>query len=184
MTDAKELMDRVINERRFTTDDSRCYWLLVTHPKNFEVMKAKNIAAMKAKRKSFAEKVEIGDKVVFYLTKIGKFGGVAEFTSKVREDKTKIFTEESSIHLRGENSSHLGGVKKDEEVHPWRFNVKFEVALDEDKYVPSEEFKDKLKYLKKWPAKYWKLGFQGNVHEIPEEDYKTIKTDLRRKDRG
>ncbi|MEK7095664.1 MAG: hypothetical protein AAB917_03320, partial [Patescibacteria group bacterium] len=60
------------------------YWILVTHPTNFELMKTKNIAAMKAKRKSFAEKVEVGDKVAFYLTKIGKFGGIAEFTSMVR----------------------------------------------------------------------------------------------------
>jgi predicted RNA-binding protein len=134
------------------------YWLLVTHPDNFKVMKQKNIAAMKAKRKSFADRVEVGDKVVFYLTKIGKFGGVAEFKSKVREDTSKIFTEE-----------------KPGETHPWRFDVEFEVALDEDKYVGAENFKDKLKYLKKWPAKYWKLGFQGNVHEIPKEDYETLK---------
>lgn len=137
------------------------YWLLVTHPDNFELMKQKSIAAMKAKRKTFAEQVEPGDKVVFYLTKIGKFGGVAQFSSKTREEKTKIFTEE-----------------KVGEVHPWRFDVKFEVKLDDADYVPSEDFKDKLQYLKKWPAKYWKLGFQGNVHEIPEEDYKTLKGGL------
>ena len=139
------------------------YWLLVTHPDNFEIMKAKNIAAMKAKRRSFAQKVQVGDKVVFYLTKIGKFGGVAEFKSKFREEKSKIFPEE-----------------KENEVHPWRFDVKFEVKLYEDGYVPAEEFKDKLKYLKKWPSKYWKLGFQGNVHEIPKEDYETLVTALRR----
>ena len=139
------------------------YWFLVTHPDNFEIMKAKNIAAMKAKRRSFAQKVQVGDKVVFYLTKIGKFGGVAEFKSKFREEKSKIFPEE-----------------KENEVHPWRFDVKFEVKLYEDGYVPAEEFKDKLKYLKKWPSKYWKLGFQGNVHEIPKEDYETLVTALRR----
>lgn len=138
------------------------YWLLVTHPKNFDLMKKKNIAAMKAKRKSFALSVEPGDKVVFYLTKIGKFGGLAEFTSKTREEKTKIFEEE-----------------KPGEVHPWRFDVKFEVKLSEDKYVPSENFKDKLAYLKKWPAKYWKLGFQGNIHEIPKEDWDTLRKGLR-----
>lgn len=137
------------------------FWLLVTHPKNFEIMKQKNMAAMKAKRKSFAEKVMPGDKVVFYLTKIGKYGGVAEFTSKTMEEKSKIFVEE-----------------KPGEVHPWRFDVKFEVKLDEKDYIPSENFKEKLKYLKKWPAKFWKLGFQGNVHEIPEEDYMTIKKSL------
>ena len=137
------------------------YWILVTHPTNFELMKTKNIAAMKAKRKSFAEKVEVGDKVAFYLTKIGKFGGMAEFTSVAREEKTKIFEEE-----------------KPGEVHPWRFNVKFEVKLDQEDYIPSENFKDSLVYLKKWPAKYWKLGFQGNVHEIPKEDYETLKKGL------
>lgn len=139
------------------------FWLLVTHPDNFEIMKAKNMAAMKAKRKSFAEAVEVGDKVVFYLTKIGKFGGVAEFTSKTKEDKTKIFTEE-----------------KPGETHPWRFSIKFEVKLEEKDYVPSEDFKDKLAYLKKWPAKYWKLGFQGNIHEIPEADYLILKKGLGR----
>lgn len=138
------------------------YWLLVTHPDNFEIMKAKNIAAMKAKRKSFAERVEVGDKVVFYLTKIGKFGGAAEFNSKVREDKSKIFTEE-----------------KPGETHSWRFDIRFEIKLDEKDYIPSENFKDKLVYLKKWPAKYWKLGFQGNVHEIPKEDYSTLVSALR-----
>ncbi len=138
------------------------YWILVTHPDNFTIMKAKNMAAMKAKRKSFADQVEVGDKVVFYLTKIGKFGGAAEFVSKTKEDHTKIFTEE-----------------KPGETHPWRFSVKFEAKLDEKDYVPSENFKDKLKYLKKWPAKYWKLGFQGNVHEIPKEDYEALKKGLR-----
>jgi predicted RNA-binding protein len=143
------------------------YWLLVTHPDNFEIMKAKNIAAMKAKRKSFADRVKRGDKVVFYLTKIGKFGGVAEFASTVREDNSKIFTEEKP-------GSSSAKASKDKETHPWRFDVKFEVKLDEKDYAPSENFKDKLKYLKKWPAKYWKLGFQGNVHEIPKEDYEML----------
>ncbi len=137
------------------------YWLLVTHPANFEVMKQKDIAAMKARRKSFAQRVEVGDKVVFYLTKIGKFGGVAEFKSKFREEKSKIFPEE-----------------KEDETHPWRFDVKFEVKLDEKGYTSAENFKDKLEYLKKWPAKYWKLGFQGNVHEIGKEDYEALKGGL------
>jgi predicted RNA-binding protein len=140
------------------------YWILVTHPKNFELMKAKNIAAMKAKRKSFALAVEPGDKVAFYLTKIGKFGGIAEFITTAREEKNKIFEEE-----------------KPGEVHPWRFDVKWEVKLPEDKYVPSENFKDKLVYLKKWPAKYWRLGFQGNIHEVPKEDYEALKKGMNAK---
>ncbi len=169
------------------------YWLLVTHPANFEVMKTKNIAAMKARRKSYAERVEVGDKVVFYLTKIGKFAGAAEFKSKYREDKSAIFTEEKGkpLSVKGTDAArllmniNLGSAdgapinpSKAEETHPWRFDVEFEVKLDSDEYISAEQFRDKLKYLKKWPAKYWKLGFQGNVHEIPEEDYETIRAAL------
>ena len=91
------------------------------------------------------------------------FGGVAEFSSKMREETNKIFEEE-----------------KPGEVHPFRFDVKFEIKLDEKDYVDAEEFKDKLVYLKKWPEKYWKLGFQGNVHEVPEEDYKTLLKGLKK----
>ena len=72
------------------------------------------------------------------------------------------------------NKSKIFEEEKLGETHPWRFDVKFEVKLDEKDYIPSENFKDKLKYLKKWPAKYWKLGFQGNVHEIGEEDWETL----------
>lgn len=144
------------------------YLILVTHPDNFKIMKAKNIAAMKAKRKSFADRVDIGDKVVFYLTKIGKFGGVAEFKSKVKKDWSEIFPVAKPSSAKATEG----------DAHPWRFDVKFEVKLEEKDYVSAENFKDKLKYLKKWPAKYWKLGFQGNVHEISEEDYETIKKEL------
>ena len=56
--------------------------------------------------------------------------------------------------------------------------MKFEAKLSPEDYKDSELFKDKLNYLKKWPAKYWKLGFQGNVHEIEKEDWETLKKGL------
>lgn len=45
------------------------YWILVNRPENFEVMKAKNIAVMKVKRKSFAQRVEPAIKQFFISQK-------------------------------------------------------------------------------------------------------------------
>jgi hypothetical protein len=33
-------------------------------------------------------------------------------------------------------------------------------------------------YARKWPAANWTLAFQGNVHEIGEEDYRLIRGEL------
>ncbi len=135
------------------------YWMLVGTPENWEIM-AKNsfkLCAMKSRRKNFAERVKVGDKVVFYLTKVQSFAGVAEFASTFTEDHTKLFVSE-----------------KPGEDYPWRFKIKQEVMLKKEESIRAETLKDKLKYLKKWPEKYWKLGFQGNVHEIPKEDYETL----------
>ena len=142
---------------------NRNYWMLVGTPENWEIMGKNgfNLCAMKARRKNYASRVRRGDKVVFYLTKIQAFAGAAQFLSTYSEDHLPLFVSE-----------------KPKEDYPWRFKIKPEVMLDESKAVPAESLKDKLKYLKKWPPKYWKLGFQGNVHVIGEEDYKTIKSTL------
>lgn len=137
------------------------YWMLVNTPNNFEVMKAKNIAAMKSRRKNYASRVRRGDKVVFYLTKLAVFAGTAEFASTVTEDHSKLFISE-----------------KPGEDYPWRFKITPEVMLDKNKAISAETLKDKLQYIKKWPAQQWKLAFQGNVHVIPEGDYRTIQAAL------
>ncbi len=31
-----------------------------------------------------------------------------------------------------------------------------------------------MEYVKKWPPEHWRLAFQGNLHKIPDSDYKMI----------
>lgn len=139
------------------------YWMLVGTSENWDIMQKQgfNLCAMKSRRKNFAQQVRIGDKVVFYLTKIQSFAGTAEFASTFIEDHSKLFISE-----------------KQGEDYPWRFKIKPEIMLTKEKSVPAETLKSKLGYVGKWPAAHWKLAFQGNVHIIPEADYKTIQQAL------
>ena len=152
------------------------YWLLVGTPENWEIMSKNgfNSCAMKSRRKNYASRVRRGDKVVFYLTKLQAFAGVAEFASTVIEDHSKLFVSEKPGRRPGVASGPEG------EDYPWRFKIKPEVMLDKAKAVPAESLKDKLEYIQKWPAQHWKLAFQGNVHVIPKEDYGTVLEALRR----
>lgn len=139
------------------------YWMLVGTPDNYDIMQKNgfNLCAMKARRKNYAYQVRPDDKVVFYLTKVQSFAGAAEFASTFTEDHSKLFASE-----------------KPGEDYPWRFKIKPEVMLKKEDSIPAETLKDKLEYVKKWPAEHWKLAFQGNVHVIPESDYQTVKSAL------
>jgi len=109
-----------------------------------------------------------GDRLIFYLTKIMKFGGIAEVASEYFEDHEKVFR----------------STKKPNEDYPFRVNVKPLMVLTPDQYLDVKEIGPTLDYPKKWPPEHWRLAFQGNLHEIPENDYKRIEALMRAAIRG
>ena len=139
------------------------YWMLVSSPENFEISRnlGFTVAGMKSRHRKKAVDVGTGDKVIFYMTKIGSFGGTAEVTGEFFEEGKKIWISDKS-----------------DEVYPYRFLIKPEVILEKEKFVKSEIIEPKMKYTKKWPKAHWKLAFQGNVHRLPKEDYELIKKTL------
>ena len=36
-----------------------------------------------------------------------------------------------------------------------------------------------MEYTKKWPVEHWRLAFQGNLHQIPPEDYELIVSEMK-----
>ncbi|MDQ3411431.1 MAG: hypothetical protein M3509_04875 [Chloroflexota bacterium] len=50
-----------------------------------------------------------------------------------------------------------------------------EVILPEADFVPAASVARKLTYVAKWPENHWTLAFQGNVHEIDDADFQTIR---------
>ncbi len=139
------------------------YWMLVSSLENFEISRnlGFTVAGMKSRHRKKACDVATGDKVVFYMTKIGCFGGTAEVMGEFFEEGKKIWVSD-----------------KPDEVYPYRFLIKPEVILEKERFVKSEIIEPKMKYTKKWPKAHWKLAFQGNVHRLPKEDYELIKKTL------
>ncbi len=151
------------------TPADRTYWMLVSSADNFEISRARgfDVAGMKSRHGLKAKDVKPGDKVVYYLTGVQAFGGTAEATSTAREDPTPIWAS-----------------KKEGEEYPFRFDIKIETACPKGSYEPAEPLVPHLEYLKKWPAEHWRLGFQGNVHRIPEHDYDQVRFACRAREKG
>ena len=65
----------------------------------------------------------------------------------------------------------VGNLGKDpEECYPWRFQISPLLILDESHWLNMSEFSDKLLHFRKWPAKNWRLGLQGQIHALRDED--------------
>jgi hypothetical protein len=138
------------------------YWIVVGSPDNFMRTAEQGFTAQgfKSRHRKKAERMKPGDKIVYYLTGRKAFGGVATITTPYFESHERIW--ESS------------DPKKAAEDYPFRVEIAPEIVLPVEDAIPAEPIARHMTYVAKWPAANWTLAFQGNLHEIGEDDYRLI----------
>jgi hypothetical protein len=131
-------------------------WVLTGSPENFAATREHGftVIGLKEGRRSFAEQIEPGDRIVFYLTKVGAFGGAVLVTGALFEDRAKVWP----------------GKPGKADAYPWRFPTEPEVVLEESDWVPAEDLRDDLQHVAKWPPEHWKLAFQGQIRKVSDSD--------------
>jgi len=131
-------------------------WVLTGSPENFAATREHDFAVigLKERRRSFAEQIEPGDRIVFYLTKVTAFGAAVRVTGELFEDRAKVWP----------------GKPGEADAYPWRFPTEPEVVLAEGDWVPADTVKDDLDHVAKWPPEHWKLAFQGQIRKVSDSD--------------
>jgi predicted RNA-binding protein len=137
------------------------YWIVVGSPENFEVARSRgfDMFGFKSTRRRESAEMRPGDKLVFYLTGVMRFGGIATVTSPVYEDHTPAFQSE----------------KKPGEDYPFRVKTEPDRVLDRDVSLDVKEFATRLEMTRR-RGEHWRLAFQGNLHRISQADYEAIST--------
>lgn len=141
------------------------YWMLVSSPDNFERARALGfpLLAMKSRHIRKAEKVQPGDRILYYATGVMAFAGSFTVTSTFYESHEPLFHS-----------------KKDGEDYPYRFSVKADLTLPAARFVAVTSLLPDLTWVKKWPVDHWHLAFQGNVHALSADDFATIERAIER----
>ncbi len=141
------------------------YWIVVGSPENFRIAidRGFDLFGFKSTRRRETSEMEPGDKLIFYLTGIKKFGGIVTVTSEAFEDHRKVFKSE----------------KKPGEDYPFRVKTKSEIVLDESQWLDVPDYVPLLEFTKKGATKSWALHFQGNLHKISATDYKLLEREMR-----
>ena len=141
-------------------------WILTGDLTNFRinVQRGFDPIGFKERRRNQALEFEPGDEVVFYVTGVQAFGGIARVRSEMFEDRTPIWPQ---------------GKKKHPEDYPWRVEGEPVLVLEEEDFLPAESLLGELEHLGKWPAAHWHLAFQGQLRTISEADAQLLAERMR-----
>lgn len=142
------------------------YWIIVGSPDNFKrtAERAFTLQGIKSRHRKKAERMKPGDKIIYYVTGIKAFAAIATIASTYFESNERIWLSADP--------------KKAAEEYPFRVEIAPDLILDESDFVSAEPLARQMVYARKWPAANWTLAFQGNVHEIGQEDYNLIRDAL------
>ena len=140
-------------------------WILTGSPDNFAATRERGftLIGMKERRRGMAEQVEPGDRIVFYLTQVGRFAGSVTVTGPMFEDREKVWP----------------GKPGSPDIYPWRFETAPEVVLEEPDWIDAEELKAELEHVRKWPPEHWRLAFQGQLRAVSDADADLLADRLR-----
>jgi predicted RNA-binding protein len=137
-------------------------WILTGSLENFRINAKRgfDVIGFKERRRRQAEQMRPGDEIVFYVTGVQEFGGIARVSSEMFEDRSPIWPQ---------------GRKKTPEAYPWRVDAEPVIVLDEEEFVPAVELVGDLEHAKKWPAEHWHLAFQGQLRTVGEADARLLR---------
>jgi hypothetical protein len=132
-------------------------WILTGSLENFRinVKRGFDVIGFKERRRLQALEFEPGDEIVFYVTGVQAFGGIARVRSEMFEDREPIWPQ---------------GRKKRPEAYPWRVRAEPVLVLEEPDFVPAAAVAGELEHVAKWPAEHWHLAFQGQLRTVSEAD--------------
>ena len=109
------------------------YWLVVTSHNNFRHDRTKlgfKLQGLSHRFKKQVQRMNSGDRVVYYITKLQKFGATATITGDYFEDSTKEWTD-------------------DNEMWPARRPSKPDIVLNDDELIDAKRLVPDLTFIKR-----------------------------------
>lgn len=142
----------------------RNFWMVVCNEKNFQITRDLNftVQGLKSQHRRKVQRVEPGDRLLFYVSGIRRFAATATLTSTYREEETKVW----------ENEGTTGW--------PYRIDIKPDVVLEETQYIDAGLLAHRLDYIRRWPPENWYMAFQGNLHLLPKNDFALIEDEMKK----
>lgn len=138
------------------------YWLVITSPENFRFDREKlgfRLQGFSIKHKNRVQQMAIGDRVLYYIMTLHKFGATATISGDYFEDSAKVWLE-------------------DDEMWQARRPSKPDTVLNDDELVDIKRLLADLSFVK--DKENWGVYLRGGCRTIPEQDFKLIESEMKK----
>ncbi len=139
--------------------------MVVISQENFEVTRSLDFTAqgMLAYHQRKVQRMEPGDRMLFYIARDRLFSATSTVTSRYFEDRSPTWKREGS----GDWSL--------------RVRIKAEVVLDATDFMDACQLAPRLDYVRRWPPEDWYMAFaQTTLHLLPKKDFNLVEEEMRK----
>jgi hypothetical protein len=142
----------------------RNFWMMTCNEENFKITQGLQFASLglKSQHRRKVQRVEVGDRVLFYVTGIRRFTATATVTASYEDDSESPWQKEGNTGW------------------PYKIGIKPEFVLDESQYIQAGLLAHRLDYVRRWPPENWYMAFQGNLHLLPKNDFFIIEEEMKK----
>lgn len=142
------------------------HWLMTFTPKNFAITRAGgfSLLGMRARHRKKAERMTVGDRVLYYVLEDRLFPASATVASSYFEDRTSIWIND----------------ERRDDPFPFRVHTRPNYVLQPWEGLDAAAVAPRLQYVKRWPPEQWFLALQGEIHLLSAQDFQLIERELRR----
>jgi hypothetical protein len=142
------------------------HWLITLSPENYTITRDMHFAllGLRSRHRKKAERVAVGDRVLYYVLSERLFPATATVTSAYFEDR---------------HPTWINQERKDDPF-PYRVHTQSNLVLEPGEGLDAEVIAPRLLYLKRWPPEQWYLALQGDVHLLSAQDFVLVEREMQR----
>jgi len=142
------------------------HWLITLSPENFGIMRELRfgLLGLRTRHRKKAERVALGDRVLYYVLNERVFPATATVTSAYFEDRHPLW---------------VNNERKDDPF-PYRVHTQPNLVLEPGEGLDAAAIAPRLLYLKRWAPEQWFLALQGDVHLLSAQDFMLVEREMQR----
>ncbi len=138
------------------------FWMINCNEQNYNITRDLGFTkqGLKAEYRRKVQRVEPGDRIIYYVT------------------GARVFTATATVTRGYEEVSSGPWIKEGKTAWPYHIRIKPDVVLDAEQYINAGLLAYRLEYVRKWPPEDWYMAFQGNLHLLSKNDFFLLETEM------
>jgi len=142
------------------------HWLITVSPENYTITHDMHftLLGLRSRHRKKAERVAVGDRVLYYVLNERIFPATATVTSAYFEDRHPVWI----------------NPERRDDPFPYRVHTQPNLVLETSEGLDAEAIAPRLLYLKRWPPEQWFLALQGDVHLLSAQDFMLVEREMQR----